>query len=507
MTTRETELKLLVEPGRLMRLRDHPAVRASRLERPATRRQVTTYFDTPGQCLRQAGIALRLRQAGSRRILGLKDGGDALSGAVSRREWEVETTGDAPDPALLANSPFAPVFSDPNLIAALAPLFRTEVTRTVLRLGGPGWEVELCLDDGEIVAGERRLPIAEAEFELKRGDATRLFALARGLLDDGGAVIGTLSKAERGYALAGGEIFGPRKAAASTVTRAMSADDAFRAIARGCLGHLLSNQAPFLANGDAEALHQMRVASRRLRSALAVFRPLVPATSLGPLGDEMRWLAGLLGPARDMDVFVAEIIDPVLSALPGEPALVALRAIFERRRASFADGALAGVRSARFTRLMLDLGAWIEGGRWRGPDRPPPSHAADFARPVLDRRHRKLRKAGRKLEALAPADRHRVRILVKKQRYAGEFFAPLWGAKPSRRYLGALARLQDVLGAMNDIEVARPLLLPAAPAPTEVPPLGAGLVMGWHAARAETLGAAMIEAWDDWGAAAPFWSA
>ncbi|MBF0373176.1 MAG: CHAD domain-containing protein [Alphaproteobacteria bacterium] len=504
MTARETELKLMVEPGRLIRMRDHPAVRAQRLDRPATRRQVTTYFDTPERRLREMGLALRVREMGTRRILGLKDGGDALSGAVSRREWEVDTAGAAPDPALLAQSPFASAFADPAVLAALAPIFRTEVTRTLLRLGGAGWEVELCLDEGEIKAGDRRAAIAEAEFELKRGDTARLFTLARDLLGDDGAVIGTVSKAERGYALADGRTFGPRKAAASTVTRGMSADDAFRAIARGCLGHLLTNQAPFLDNGDPEALHQMRVASRRLRSALKVFGALVPAASLGPLGDEMRWLAGLLGPARDMDVFVAEIIDPVRTALPDQPALLALRDVFERRRAGFAEQALTAVRTARFARLMLDLGAWIEGGGWHSPDQPAPLHADDFARPVLMRLHRKLRKAGRRLDTLAPAERHRVRILVKKQRYAGEFFAPLWGAKASRRYLGALARLQDVLGEMNDIEVARPHLTPS-PAPADLPPLGAGLVMGWHAARAESLRATMLDAWADWVAADPFW--
>ncbi|CAA7626374.1 CYTH and CHAD domain-containing protein [Magnetospirillum sp. UT-4] len=503
MDAKELELKLVTDAAGLERIRRHPLVREHRQERPTTARLDSTYYDTADRSLAAAGITVRLRRAGARRLQTVKTAGTRAAGLFRRREWEAPVATNGPDPTLLRATGLD-ALAAPDLSERLVPVFTTRIRRTAYRLAGEGWEVELALDHGEVVAGDRSAPLFEAELELLAGQPAELYRIADRLLEAVPARLSTRSKSDRGFALAAGTIPAPVKSRPVPLAADQTLAESFRAIARNCLEHLLANEASLSEAHDPEAVHQMRVALRRLRSALKVFRPLLVDPALAEVVAELRWLLAHLGPARDGDVFLAEIIDPVMERHPELASLAETRAAWKQVRDRDFAAALEAVAENRFTRLLLALGAWVETGAWSGnPALAEP--VGPFAVKVLAKSHRKMLKAGGKtLAALTPEQRHQVRILGKQLRYAGEFFAPLYGAKAARPFLSALAELQDQLGELNDIAVAGPKLA----ASHHQGPLAwaAGLVAGWHEARRPDLLKGADRAWKRLRKLDPFWS-
>ena len=134
----------------------------------------------------------------------------------------------------------------------------------------------------------------------------------------------------------------------------MTAADGFRAIGFSCLHHLAANREAILA-GDPEGVHQMRVASRRLRSAISVFRDALPGAWTGRLAREVRWLTGEMAPAREWDVFLAETLAPLRKTMPDEPALALLAARGAEARERAYERVRAAAEDPRYTRLLLDL--------------------------------------------------------------------------------------------------------------------------------------------------------
>jgi CHAD domain-containing protein len=182
-----------------------------------------------------------------------------------------------------------------------------------------------------------------------------------------------------------------------------------------------------------------------------------------PIKDKLRWLAQELGPARDLDVFAADVLEPLRAAHPDDAELTAAHRDFMERRAAAYARAIDAVGSGRFRSLLLDLAAWIEIGDWAQEDNtragmPIGGHAAS----ELSRLRRKIKKKGRVLGDLTAAERHKLRIRAKRLRYATEFFAATFPGKKSdkrrKKSLAALEDIQDALGALNDIAVRQALL-------------------------------------------------
>lgn len=497
----EIELKLLLDDAALRRVRRLPWLRRLALDKPTVRTLRSTYFDTPDGELRRRGISLRVRTVGRRHMQGVKSA--AVPGMLSRREWEWPIERPEPElaglPADLARH-FRGITE-----RRLEPLFRTEIRRTTLRVRGDDWRADLALDVGELVAagnGARR-PLRELEIELVDGPPARVYELALRLADSVPLRVGAASKSDRGYALVGKEAPEPRKWRAPALDQRASAADALRALAGACVEQFLVNADCLLATGDPEAVHQMRVALRRLRSAISVFRGYVAPEGTAAVAAEVKWLLGELGPARDTDVFLAEVLAPVVEGMPGQGALGRLTREFGALKERRYDAARLAVESQRCTKLALAIGAWIEDG-WRVDDRLAALPAGDFAAQVLERRDRKMRKAGPHLAELGVEERHRLRIRIKKLRYAGEFFASLFPEGRARRFLAGLAVLQDRLGALNDLAVASHMLeITEDTDPQRA--WEAGIVAGWHASRAPRLLAEAGKAWKAFADLPRFW--
>lgn len=502
MGHREIELKLLADITAMRRLRRLPWLKALQKGPAVTHTLRSVYFDTPDYRLSEARVALRIRSIGRRRIQTIKTAGTARGGVFDRGEWESEISGDTPDsPALLAPA-LADLLTAP-VIAELGPVLATEVKRTTVTVDHEGSIIEIAFDQGEIIVGEAREPISEVELELLSGPRQALYDLALRLHEAAPMRIGHANKAERGFRLLRGEPLQPSKWTGSDVIHGMTAAAAFQSIVGGCIRHLTENEECLLSTGAAEAVHQIRVALRRLRSAMSLFGPLIADPETDALKDELRWLLQQLGPARDTDVFLSEIIEPVVAVFSGEPALAALHQAITDENTEHYRTAHTALYSPRFTALLLNLGRWIEGGDWLAStsdeasplNRPIESLAAS----MLERRDKKLRKGGRKLHKLSAEDRHAVRLLGKKLRYALEFFAPLYPDKRGRKTLEALSNLQERLGVLNDIATAeRRLNARLEQAGGNHHGWASGLVVGWHSAQARKLVKLAEEEWNLW---------
>ena len=504
----ETELKLRIPPGALRSLSAHPLLKGR--TSPRLKKLRTTYFDTPEFDLRRRGVALRVRRDGQRWVQAVKDSGTVHGGLRTRLEIETEIAGPLPDCTRLADNRLAGIFDSPELRAALAPVFVTEFSRRTRLIDFKDAVVEASLDRGEICSGGGIAPLTELELELKSGPSWRLFELALALTADVPLQVECRSKGDRGYALARHEQPAPVKAATVILTADMTVSAAFEAIVWESLRHLQSNEHGVLHGGDPEYLHQLRVALRRLRSAVSVFSAVLPQETLAPLAAELRWLAGVLGPARDWDVFMIETLPPIRSQFVGHTALTQLARECARRRRAAVRKAQRVIGSRRYQRLMLGLAAWgaAEGCRARSDAAPPATMqpVTGFARDVLAARYERALKRGHGLKRRSPAELHRLRLAVKKLRYAAGSFSTLFDAERARGMLSQLARLQTILGTLNDAATVENLVCFGAGTKVEQALSGArDIVVGWSRGRALALRRELRPAWKAFCAAEKFW--
>jgi triphosphatase len=442
--SREIELKLDLDPADLAACLAHPALARSWKKRRLT----ATYFDTPDDALRAKGLSLRVRREGRKWVQTLKAGRAATGGLFDREEWEAEVPTGSLDLSVLAETPLGACLAGRE--TELTARFVVVVLRRSARLTHDGATLDCAVDEGEIRAGERRAPICEIELELVSGSAAALFGLARTLADLPSSKIAGRSKSERGYLFAADAPLGAVKQRPADLAPDATTRDAFRAIARDCLAHLQANAPALTVARLPEAVHQTRVALRRLRAALSLFADVVGDEARDGLRADLSWYAGALGEARDLDVFLESGLADAATADKAR-----------ERRALAYEHAIAAASSDRARRLVLDVLAWIETGAWADGaelDRP----AADFACDLLERRRGKLRKRSRRLTHRSPEERHRIRIAVKKLRYAAEFFGGLFTGKKARRrrkaFIAACAEFQERLGDLNDRAVAAALI-------------------------------------------------
>ena len=443
---REVELKLAIPPASADELKAHLRALAADAKE---RHEVTTYFDTPDRLLGRGGISLRVRVAGGDRIQTLKaDSQDGV--AADRAEWEWKIERDKPDLRLaeqVLNERGVPQEID------LEPIFTTEVDRTtrILNLDG-GVVVETAYDEGLITAGNSRQPIRELELELRSGEAVPLYRLACEIHAAAPLMIETESKGARGYRLASGANPETRKSRDTSIEGRTNVAESLCQIVNAGLGHLLANQAAGLA-GDAEGVHQMRIAIRRLRAALALFQPLLEPHAAALFEDELRRVGRVFGEARDWDVFCLQILPEVLVSeqdtgwrdLLLQPATAAREAAHEQFTAE--------IRSPAFTRLVLGLATWAE--ELRVPHDPEPGRPIeDLGSALLDRMAAKVARRGRRIRHRSETELHALRKSLKKLRYGIDFLRPVFRPAPLKSYLHDCKKLQQTLGDINDTVTA-----------------------------------------------------
>lgn len=463
-----------------------------------TRHLLATYYDTPDSALRDHGLSFRVRRAGDMFVQTVKVARRPGAGLFDRAEWERLLDGDEPDLSVIDDAGLRDALRHADDWANLHPAFTVDVERMIWRIDGDDGEAEVVLDIGKVVAGGQERSFHELELELKDGSSHTLFRLARELAAMAPMRVGVLTKAERGYRLLADTDGRPAKAEPVALQRGATAAEAFQTIAHACLRHFRLNE-PLVSERNAGGLHQSRVALRRLRAALSLFRDVVADDRVGSIRTGLRDLARVLGEARNLDVLLQRLTESSASA-------DAQQRLQAEREAAY-DTALDALGSERTRLAMLDLLEWVELGRWRAEPRPEAlplltMPAEDFAIQVLDRYRRRLKKRGRGLADLDDEARHQVRIEAKKLRYASEFFAGLFGRKKERRrhkkFLTALEAMQTHLGALNDIATGREIEHRLSARGIEVPALGILEDEARHLRDAES-------GYDDLVDAKPFW--
>jgi triphosphatase len=485
----ETELKLSTlseHIGSLTQAIESMGISSS----PAVSTLKASYYDSADLKLWRQGLSLRVRDEDGRQVQTLKSsdfhGGDLLS----RGEWEDVIVGDRPD---LAAPETGPRLRDLVLSNELRPLFKTIVRRTVIALEPrPSTRIAAAIDEGEIRAAgssDASESLCEIELELKDGDPAAIYDVAIRLIGVAPLRIETRSKAARGYRLVAADGGADSAVYASRIVLhgSMTVESVLQSVGRSCITHLLRNEPAALA-GQAEGVHQMRVAARRLRAALSALKPMIPADQYQWALGELKWLAGILGPPRNWDVFAASLLKPVERALPAEGDLKRLAEVAEQRRREAYKFAKAGIESERYTATMLRLARWFEARGWR--DQPASEQVAllfatigDVAPGLIERRWRRTRKGTRQFGKLSQEQRHKLRIALKKLRYTIEFLEDLFNHGKVKTLEKRLKPVQEDLGHLNDIRTAHLLVEEASrhvnEGGNEISRAG-GIVLGWY---------------------------
>lgn len=473
----------------------------------ATARQTrlqARYLDTAERHLALARAALRLRREGRRWVQTLKAEGD---NPMQRLEHEVVLPVGRGAPVLdlrrHLDTPAAVALAralglDPQVCAerirggddlGLAVCFETDILRTHRELRVAGGRVELAFDQGRIRAAGRTLAVCELEMELCAGTPAALVALAQRWVQRHGLWLDVRSKAERGDLLARGAWASPPAHARPVLLSAsMPPGEALRAMLRNGLVQVLANASVLaddavtlrLPPGDREEhLHQWRVGLRRLRSALQVFGPALPAESEGPPGGfapSPQWEPALsrcfdaLGASRDIDAISASVLPALREAGAPWTALPP---------PTQADAASAGrlARDPEFTLLMLAL---LGGALAQAAPPAPKGALRAWLQACLAASAHAVHKGAQRFETLDDAARHRLRRRVKRLRYGLEFGQAVLPTRATAAQLAALRPVGEALGRYQDLCVARQMFDACRDAEPR-----AYWALGWLAARRE----------------------
>jgi CHAD domain-containing protein len=387
----------------------------------------STYHDTPSRSLARSGITLRRR---------VENGLSSWELKLPRDDGRAEVSapgGPAGPPAAMRKLLLAHLrHGELEKVATL----RTR--RSGVRVGSTEHPVaDVTLDSVDILEGRRSVgAFVELEIELVDGEAADLEELGKTLRKAGATRSAGRAKVMRVLKIADTE---PLRADATTLEQ-------LRHLLAAQLRELERHDPGVRLRDDPEDLHHFRVATRRTRAVIRASRPLL-GDVLTPLGEELKWLAGVLGPARDLDVLLDGLRSVAVTLGDDRAGGEAIVAAIEEEREQLHDAVLEALAEDRYFRLLDAFAAAIAS--------LPDLDAPDGLRPLATVELRKLAKATRKL-GNAPTDDelHALRIRAKRARYTAELAAVGDVSKRLRRYLTELKSLQDVIGEHQDAVVA-----------------------------------------------------
>ena len=467
----EIELKLAL-PGA------NPSSLAKQLARTPVlaRRQPThqhlhnVYYDTPEQHLRQQRIALRIRRVGSETkpqwLQTLKTGGRSNSALSQRGEWETPVPNANLSFKALKATPWSGIDPDGSVFQTLAPSFVTSFERTSWQVRKrDGSVVEVALDIGHIVAGDKTTPICELEFELKAGQPAALFDVAQQIARTLAVLPATMSKAERGYALAQDGLDTPLRAQPPQLTSKLPVLAAAQQVLSEMFCQFTRNLNALRTSDDPEVVHQARVGWRRFKSASRLFRPVLALDAM-PSRQPLQTLLNCLGELRDLDVARTETLPPLAGAYAAgnERRAQAWQAMAQ----ALTQGAELQRKAVRYALQEPSVGAsllattqWLESltaspGAVEATPAEPQVSLRRWSRRRIDHLHTQFKRALK--AAIDPESQHRARILAKRLRYGIEALHSLLPPKRAQRWGEQATGLQTRIGATRDLSQATTLV-------------------------------------------------
>jgi len=515
---RELELKFKAASRDLQRFKK--AVNAAGGNRRAwpTKMLVSRYFDTPDLRLQKRGVSVRLRSSGDKTIQTVKSKKSSGGGGLmDRHEWEIAVDGDTLDLAALPSEARRAIGT--VLDGELQPVMELHIERQSMLVRrtnplGPDLVIEAVADKGRAVAGDKSEDFCECEMELVEGDVNTFFHVASEIHNASPLALSRVTKAARGYRLLTGEGTHANRLPKFELRREQTIHQALGAIYPACISNIVDNEDACLDGSDPEGVHQMRVSVRRLRTSLKVFRSVIDPARVSWMNDDLKWLGNALGPARDWDVYITEMLAQVEGYGIDADAITALRNAAEQKRRDAYDTVRKTLRSARYTKLMFRLTAFVAAEGWLAmppkPADPLLSPLGDHCAGILAKPHRKLVKQAKGLAKQDMDARHEVRIRLKKLRYAVEFLRGVYPGAETRKYIKLLQKLQDQFGHLNDVAQAL-RMTEELTAPDDTGAIDAervlagGLVNGWYARALHETEHRLIKDWDAFASVRPFW--
>src|SRR5262249_13561873 len=423
----EIELKLRVDPDGEASMHQSDWWRG--LGAGTRKRLHRIYFDTSDRRLRHLDISLHTRTDGRDTVQTVKMTNGASVGA-GHREWETLVPDAVPDPRLVIDA--APPREFPKVTAPdLQPVFNVDITRDTRCLESNGTKIELSFNKGTVTSGQQRHNVREVELKLFSGELAQLFAEARRLSQVAAGRLHARTLSDLGYGLMRTKPRHWSRVQVLRLTPSMTAGDALNTIARNCFEHLTANDDCARLNLHPEGVHQCRVALRPPRSLFRTYEARPHRERVDSIVAEGRWFGMVLGLARDLDVLQRDLFEVASSALGASGQLEPLTARLNENKTRAYSAVWEALSSSRYRHFLVDLCAF-GCGNYRdlcssslGPDaldQPLPQFAAS----ALAGAHHKLLKRGRAFETLRQSERHRVRIALKKLRYAVDFFGGLF---------------------------------------------------------------------------------
>lgn len=417
------------------------------------------YLDTPETAIGNRGLALCIHRAGELTSDNIKTAVDrAAHGLQAAKGWTQSVVPLSAATPLEARRWLSSLLRREDTRQNLRVLFQVETQDSRWHANTGRAKTEISLVRARITANRKQASFAVVSFACKTG-AEDFFALLGEICTPARLRMSAEEIVLRGYRFCGHlrdlhiTAFAPKLAADMDVATA------FRTIARACFDQFLLNEPAIRLTRNREAVHQCRVALRRLSTSLRIFASLVSGAGRDELRHDLKQLAAHLQKARDLDVLTAEAIAPAIGADAPACSKTLLRGIEARRNSAY-DELVATLSAPQAAKLFSRIVGWIEAGDWMlDPKRE------DLRREkIVPFVERKLAKATRKFnercEELGKADqeeRHRIRIRAKNLRYSGEFFETLIASKVARKrfraFIAALKDLQTLLGKENDVRM------------------------------------------------------
>jgi CHAD domain-containing protein len=455
------------------------------------RRLVDTYLDTDDWRVARAGFVARTRHRGRHDEVTMKDLRPAEGSGLRQR---VEVTEVLPPTGVRGLGPEGPVGRRLRAIVGARPLREVLQVRTrrrpfALRVSGVD-VAEVALDETVIVVGggQRPMQLRRVEVEVQAEWLEALEPIVHQLRVSCGLQPASLSKFEAGLLAVGLEIPGSPDLGPTDITPTSSMGELAFAVVRRQLAVLRAKEPGTRLGEDSEELHDMRVATRRLRAALSLFADVFPVRAHA-FREELGWLGRTLGAVRDLDVQLAGLEDEAdvtagwSGGVPGDghDPLADLSELLTREREEARAHMLGALDSVRWERLAKGLAAMARQGPARRSvaTRVP----AVIAMPdLIVARHDAVAKAAKRAKkSRVVPDFHRLRIKCKRLRYSLEFASEVYAGRTGR-YVRELTGVQDELGLMQDAEVASLRLAELASGDPPLPPATV-FVMGGLAER------------------------
>ncbi|MCL5995676.1 MAG: CHAD domain-containing protein [Chloroflexi bacterium] len=435
----------------------NPAITGISIGPVSKQRLVDVYFDTEDWRIHRAGYALRVRHTGKRSEATLKSLAAGRNGLRNRREISEDLQGK-PDETLetLETLRQAPGPAGQRVRAligthALRQLFEVHTQRRTFKLHMNG---NLA---GEVTLDQTRIPgcgpgsdrsLQRVEIEIDESSVAALRSFVKTLRKACDLQPATDSKYETGLAAQGLTPFTGHDLGPTETDDKSSIGELALARLREYLAAFLDREPGVRLGDDSDDIHDMRVATRRLRAAIRMFADYLPPQMV-PLREQLGWIASTLGAVRDLDVQIERV--NVFQPPTGAAELQTVVRLLLEARGSAHQRLLEALDSSQYEQFIATFVTVL---------RVPLEMPEDGAVPALAvvprlirRRYRKLRRAGDELTADSPpADYHALRIQCKRLRYGLEF-VPQY-RKSARKFLKQLAELQDILGAYQDVQVA-----------------------------------------------------